>query len=117
MPVVITAPVHLIDYPVKVGAVARAPPGPGGVEPGEMRRRTIPTAATKIARISLSFLYPWKAPTERFHIWRLATACCDLENRRRRRAFVRRSASPITPYRDDNAIDRNLRVATRTARG
>jgi len=55
MPVVITAPVHLIDYPVKVGAVARAPPGPGGVEPGEMRRRTIPTAATKIARISLSF--------------------------------------------------------------
>jgi len=46
----------LIDYPVEVRAVARAPPGPGGVvEPGEMRRRTIPTAATKIARISLSF--------------------------------------------------------------
>src|SRR6266567_1237426 len=105
VPVVVAAPVHLIDRLIEVGSV-----GDGSATRG--RRQTRRHAHKSEAQadqccdedcthfsLLASSRGADRAPPM---LWRLATACCGPRFGRRRRAFIRRSACrQIAPYRDD----------------
>src|SRR4029453_6134158 len=82
-----------------------AAPFPGAAKLDDAPTRPklkLTNAAIKIARISHSPCFLEKgadgAPSM---LWRLASACGGPRFGRRRRAFIRRSALEIAPYRDD----------------